>query len=140
MKNLIKIHPKKIKSLIIIILLIPFLLFILPFILLIEFLNRNLKKYRLKIFCKKAAGKYFLVCTKRHNWYDFIVNNVIPTLPSNVELIWYKHNEYIFLENTCILLTNIPCVYGATKPLLLSVFFDHIKYAKMIIQGKKYGF
>ena len=126
MTKLKEIHGKAIKSLLIIILLVPFFILILPFSLLIEFINGKLKKIRVKKFCKKAAGNYFLICSKRHNWYDYIQNNIIPVLPSIINVVWYKRNASLAANNTYLSILDIPGVYGGTKPLLLTVLPDHI--------------
>ena len=33
-------------------------------------------------------GRTFLVVTRRHGWFDFIINNVVPVPPPGVELVW----------------------------------------------------
>ena len=43
-----------------------------------------------RIFRKREAGSVFLVCTSRHNWHEFIKNNVIPVLPENFRVVWVK--------------------------------------------------
>ncbi len=45
---------------------------------------------RFRFFQNREAGSVFLICTARRNWYDFLLNNVIPVLPDNVQIIWQK--------------------------------------------------
>jgi hypothetical protein len=45
-------------------------------------------RWRLRQFRAHNAGRYFLVCTTRRGWYDFIRNNVEPVLPSSTTLCW----------------------------------------------------
>lgn len=34
-------------------------------------------------------GRIFLVATRKRGWHEFILNNVLPTLPPNAQLIWW---------------------------------------------------
>jgi len=118
---------EKITNLFVIILIIPLIVLILPFSLLYEILIADKRqKRKLRKFRDQANGNYFLICSKRHNWYDFIQNNVIPVLPSNLNIVWYEGNCDLEIDNIRISATEVPGVYGATKPLLLTVFPDHI--------------
>lgn len=107
-------------------LLIPLIILFIPFFIISNFIIEKRRKARLKAFCKQAAGSYFLIFSKRHNWYDFIKNNVMPVLPSFINTAWYEQNCNISTNNTKISIYDIPGLYGATKPLLLTVLSDHI--------------
>ena len=34
------------------------------------------------------AGTVLFVCTTRHHWHGFLLNNVIPVLPPHVRVVW----------------------------------------------------
>jgi hypothetical protein len=44
--------------------------------------------WRRRKFRLGNAGRYFLVCTTRRGWHEFIRNNVEPVLPSSTTLCW----------------------------------------------------
>ena len=45
---------------------------------------------RLLFFCLRFDGTVFLVAGRNRGWYDFIRNNVIPALPPDVRVLWYR--------------------------------------------------
>ncbi len=47
-------------------------------------------KLALRQFFRREDGNFFLVCSSKRRWYDYLQNNVVPVLPPNVELCWYK--------------------------------------------------
>ena len=59
-----------------------------PFIILIIFIRKIKSAYRLRLFRKRRAGCIYLVCNKRHGWYDFTTNNLFPVLPSDIKPLW----------------------------------------------------
>ena len=40
----------------------------------------------------RQAGAFFLVCTRRRGWYEFLNNNLIPVLPHAVRVVWHVKN------------------------------------------------
>lgn len=94
---------------------------ILSLILLPIFLARQVcDRIQLRVFRRKHAGHFFLVCTSKHGWYDFLLNNVIPILPDNIRVAWYNtkgpdRNVDLFHR-----LTQSK-IYGLPKPYLVVV-------------------
>jgi len=41
-----------------------------------------------RAFRRREAGHFYLVCTSRRGWHDFLKNNVIPILPENFRVVW----------------------------------------------------
>ncbi len=39
---------------------------------------------------RRNANKLVLVCSSKHNWHDFLVNNLIPILPDECEVVWQR--------------------------------------------------
>jgi hypothetical protein len=119
-KSKVPIPKKRIKRMLIGVILVPIALLIfvvfLPVILVVE-----IKEYiALRTFCRREAGNFYLICTSRRGWYDFLKNNLIPILPKNVKVVWHTRtsagkNDPIFLR---ILSSGI---YGVPKPYIISV-------------------
>jgi hypothetical protein len=38
----------------------------------------------------RNRGRVFLVVTRRHGWFEFVMNNVVPVLPPNVDVVWQE--------------------------------------------------
>lgn len=38
----------------------------------------------------RNSQKIYIVCSRRHDWYDFLVNNVVPVLPPSMSLVWFE--------------------------------------------------
>src|SRR5438477_12295115 len=51
----------------------------------VEKIVRWVKAYR---FRRRFRGKSLLICSRRHGWYDFIMNNVVPALPDDCTVEW----------------------------------------------------
>jgi len=51
----------------------------------VETIVRRVKVYR---FRRRFRGKSLLICSRRHGWYDFVVNNVVPVLPNDCTVEW----------------------------------------------------
>jgi hypothetical protein len=51
----------------------------------VEKIVRRVKVYR---FRRRFRGKSLLICSRRHGWHDFIVNNVVPALPDDCTVEW----------------------------------------------------
>ena len=48
-------------------------------------------RVRVHRFRRRFKGKHVLVCSTRHGWHDFIVNNVAPVLPEGSTVEWNRH-------------------------------------------------
>jgi hypothetical protein len=76
--------------------------------------------WRIRRFYRTYRGRYIFVATRRHGWYDFIRNNVMPTLPADVEVAWVDGSERgPFAEDWAVTLRRLN-VRGQ-KPFLLRV-------------------
>jgi hypothetical protein len=118
---------KKIRDTVILVLLVPLglalLILLLPFMLVEEYRI----KARLKRFRKREAGNFYLVCTRRHGWFEFIRNNVMPILPPRVNITWYRRDRNRTADDISLLLSRSPGVYGVSKPFLVAVSEDDVK-------------
>lgn len=41
--------------------------------------------FSLRSFRRREAGRFYLVCTAKRNWHDFLLNNVISILSENIK-------------------------------------------------------
>src|SRR2546423_1538371 len=74
----------------------------------VEKIVRWVKVYR---FRRRFRGKSLLICSRRHGWYDFIMNNVVPGLPADCTVEWTE--SFPACARTA---TTRPSVGWATRP------------------------
>ena len=75
---------------------------------------------RFRRFRRREAGNFYLVCTSKRNWRDFLRNNVIPILPDNVRVVWHKSmrgNQNPDLQG----FLNRSKIFAVSKPYLIAV-------------------
>lgn len=49
---------------------------------------------RLRLDCIRSKQWTYLVCSPRHDWHEFLVHNVVPSLPAPVAAVWTaSHGE-----------------------------------------------
>ena len=101
----------------VVILVSPFLVFIgIPVLIIGEIQGR----IRWRMLRRRQVGKIYLICTRCNNWYDFINNNLIPSLPDDIGVGWHlQKKEDLAPESSgqfwC------PQVGGVSKPYLVVV-------------------
>jgi hypothetical protein len=76
--------------------------------------------FRLWVFRRREAGNYYLICTSRRNWYDFLKNNVIPVLPPNVRVVWQK-SDLCGPKQSLSQYLRKSRITGLSKPYLVAV-------------------
>lgn len=122
---------KKILNIVVLVLVIPLvlvlLIVLLPFILVGVFIREKKIKARLKRFRTKEAGKFYLICSRRAGWYEFIQNNVIPILPPTVKITWYRRDREQIEDDIHLLLSRSSEAYGVPKPFLVAIWVDNVK-------------
>jgi hypothetical protein len=74
----------------------------------------------LRMFQRREAGHWYLVCTSKRNWYDFLRNNVIPVLPDNFRVVWQKPNRGEPYPELQAHLAQSK-IWGISKPYLVAV-------------------
>ena len=67
-------------------------------------------------FRKREAGNVFLICTSKHNWHEFLKNNVIPVLPDNFRVVWLNPVRYGKYSK---IITHLQ--FGISKPYMVVV-------------------
>jgi hypothetical protein len=52
-------------------------------------------------YCLVHSGELYLICSRRRGWQPFLVNNLIPVLPSQVQVIWLErpNEKHRFLRS-----------------------------------------
>ena len=99
---------------------IGILILLSPILLPIFIVWRIYDSITLRVFRLKHAGYFFLICTSRHDWYDFLSNNVIPILPDNVRVAWY-HTKNQDKRPELFQRLSQSKIYGLSKPYLVAV-------------------
>ncbi len=84
-------------------------------------------RFWLKRFRKKRAGSFYLLCSRRRGWFDFIRNNVEPVLPLNVHLIWHGKFHGPEADGDVCRLLALSDVYGVSKPVLIAVQTNRVE-------------
>lgn len=125
-KSKVSIPKKRIIRILIGIILVPIALLIfvvfLPVILVVE-----IKEYvSLRTFRRREAGNFYLICTTRCGWYDFLKNNLIPILPENVKVVWHTRTRIGKIDPIFLWILNSG-IYGVPKPYIISVQRKRIK-------------
>ncbi len=102
------------------------LLVLMPFILIGVFFGEIRAKVLLRRFRKRQAGSFYLLCSRRRGWFEFVQNNVAPVLPPNVHLIWHRTDYGPEPDDVGRLLARSG-VYGVSKPALIAVKKDRVQ-------------
>ncbi|MCK5850246.1 MAG: hypothetical protein KAH23_04965 [Kiritimatiellae bacterium] len=110
----------KIKSGLIGILIFALLIVLSPLIIPVVVVMQVRSAISLRRFRRREAGSYYLVCTSKRNWYDFLRNNVIPMLPDNVRVVWQKPTRGEPYPELQAHLAQSK-IWGISKPYLVAV-------------------
>jgi hypothetical protein len=77
-------------------------------------------KLAVRRFYRMYRGQHIFVGTRRHGWYDFLRNNVLPVLPPGVHVAWVERDTRdASLEDWSVVLRRVGAV--GEKPFLLRV-------------------
>jgi hypothetical protein len=79
----------------------------------------------LRIRCGRSGNWCYLVCSRRHEWNEFVVNNVAPALPRGIELLWYEERLTHSLWSGLGMIQR--CGFGLPKPYLARVSLFRIR-------------
>jgi|GEM_PF-1423356 len=81
---------------------------------------RLVESLTLRLFRRRCAGRLYLVCSRRHNWHEFLTNNLIPALPNYIEVIWHLRERSLKYP---VLLKRLASsrIYGVPRPYLVLV-------------------
>ena len=74
----------------------------------------------LRRFRRREAGTFYLVCTPRRGWRDFLVNNVIPVLPDDTRVVWRRRGRNAW-RNPFFRHLARSGILGVPKPYLVAV-------------------
>jgi len=102
------------------ILILGFIIVLSPILLPIYAVCRIHDSISLRIFRCRQAGHFYLICTSKHDWHDFLHNNVIPFLPDNVRVAWQNTKSHDKHHDIFRKLSQSK-IYGLSKPYLVSV-------------------
>lgn len=74
----------------------------------------------LRLFQRREDGNFYLVCTPRRGWHDYVRNNVVPILPPNVCVVWYRPSRGL-VPPPIISHVEHSKILGLSKPYLVRV-------------------
>ena len=74
----------------------------------------------LRRFRRREAGTFYLVCTSRRGWHDFLRNNVVPVLPEDTGVVWRRRGRKAW-RNPFFGHLARSGIQGARKPYLVAV-------------------
>ena len=113
---------------------IPILIIFCPFILL-GWLHSTVS---LKAFLRREEGNFYLICTSRDNWHDFLRNNVIPILPASVRAVWHRRSRDGRYDGVFGHLAHSG-IHSVSKPYLVAITKQALRVRSLnpILQGLK---
>lgn len=68
----------------------------------------------------RHGHRYYLVCSRRHGWEPFLVNNLTPALPAGVLPIWLNQEDGLQRDYVPEVLIRSRG-YGLNKPYLVEI-------------------
>ncbi|HEX6099740.1 MAG TPA: hypothetical protein VF432_25725 [Thermoanaerobaculia bacterium] len=80
-------------------------------------------KLWLRRFRHQNAGRVFLLASRRHGWFEFITNNVEPSLPGDAHVAWLSR-DHVDPLHRALRLSSHPDV---PRPILVYVTRRHLR-------------